>query len=86
MKRIKPEASLAGQTWWRTGEPDLVPYLTAIMNAKLTHETVHDGHSESGLADTGRTDQGDQACGVEQELAGGRDFLPAPSGGAWRRG
>lgn len=34
MKRAKPEVTLAGQSWWRTGEPDLVPYLTAIMAAK----------------------------------------------------
>ncbi|MDR7419699.1 MAG: ABC transporter substrate-binding protein [Armatimonadota bacterium] len=34
MKRVKPEVTLAGQTWWRTGEPDLVPYLTAIMAAR----------------------------------------------------
>ncbi|MBI3998562.1 MAG: ABC transporter substrate-binding protein [Armatimonadetes bacterium] len=34
MKRAKPEVTLAGQTWWRPGEPDLVPYLTAIMGAK----------------------------------------------------
>lgn len=34
MRRAKPETVLAGQTWWRTGEPDLVPYLTAIMSAK----------------------------------------------------
>jgi branched-chain amino acid transport system substrate-binding protein len=34
MKRAKPEVTLLGQTWWRTGEPDLVPYLTAIANAR----------------------------------------------------
>jgi ABC-type sugar transport system substrate-binding protein len=34
MKRVKPEVTLAGQTWWRTGEPDLVPYVTAIANAR----------------------------------------------------
>jgi branched-chain amino acid transport system substrate-binding protein len=34
MKRVKPDAVLAGQTWWRTGEPDLVPYVTAIANAR----------------------------------------------------
>lgn len=34
MKRVKPEATLLGQTWWRTGEPDLVPYVTAIGNQR----------------------------------------------------
>ncbi len=34
MKRAKPEVTLMNYTWWRTGEPDLVPYLTAIMSAK----------------------------------------------------
>jgi branched-chain amino acid transport system substrate-binding protein len=23
-----------GQTWWKTGEPDLVPYVTQVMNSK----------------------------------------------------
>ncbi len=34
MKRVKPEVTLLGQTWWRTGEPDLVPYVTAIGNQR----------------------------------------------------
>jgi branched-chain amino acid transport system substrate-binding protein len=34
MKRAKPEVTLMNYSWWRTGEPDLVPYLTAIMSAK----------------------------------------------------
>lgn len=34
LKRAKPEVTVAGQSWWRTGEPDLVPYVTAIANAR----------------------------------------------------
>jgi branched-chain amino acid transport system substrate-binding protein len=34
LKQLKPDVTLAGQTWWKTGEPDLVPYLTSVMNAK----------------------------------------------------
>jgi len=34
LKKIKPEVQLLGQTWWKTGESDLVPYLTQITNAK----------------------------------------------------
>jgi len=34
MKRVKPDVTLVGQTWWRTGEPDLVPYVTAIGNQR----------------------------------------------------
>ena len=30
----KPEVKLIGQSWWKVGEPDLVPYLTAILAAK----------------------------------------------------
>ncbi|MBI5301975.1 MAG: ABC transporter substrate-binding protein [Chloroflexi bacterium] len=34
LKKIKPEVQLMGQTWWKTGEPDLVPYLTQVSSAK----------------------------------------------------
>jgi branched-chain amino acid transport system substrate-binding protein len=47
MKRAKPEVTLLGQTWWRTGEPDLVPYLTAIANARP--EIVFFGTGGAGM-------------------------------------
>ncbi len=31
---LNPNVKKAGETWWKTGEPDLTPYLTAIMAAK----------------------------------------------------
>jgi branched-chain amino acid transport system substrate-binding protein len=31
---LKPEAQLLGQTWWKVGETDFVPYITQIMAAK----------------------------------------------------
>ncbi len=34
LSALKPDVKKAGETWWKTGEPDLVPYLTAIMTAK----------------------------------------------------
>jgi branched-chain amino acid transport system substrate-binding protein len=34
LKRMKPNVELMGQSWWKVGEPDLVPYITAIMAAK----------------------------------------------------
>ena len=34
LKRVKPKVELAGQSWWKVGEPDLTPYLTAISAAK----------------------------------------------------
>ncbi|MBW1799721.1 MAG: ABC transporter substrate-binding protein [Deltaproteobacteria bacterium] len=34
LKRLKPEVQLIGQSWWKVGEPDLVPYTTAIVAAK----------------------------------------------------
>jgi branched-chain amino acid transport system substrate-binding protein len=34
IKERKPEVELIGQSWWKVGEPDLVPYLTAILSAK----------------------------------------------------
>lgn len=34
LKKIKPKVQLIGQSWWKVGEPDLTPYLTAISAAK----------------------------------------------------
>jgi branched-chain amino acid transport system substrate-binding protein len=34
LKKLKPEVTLLGESWWKVGEPDLVPYITAIMAAK----------------------------------------------------
>ncbi|MGB9630269.1 MAG: ABC transporter substrate-binding protein, partial [Thermodesulfobacteriota bacterium] len=34
LKALKPNVELIGQSWWKVGEPDLVPYLTSILAAK----------------------------------------------------
>jgi branched-chain amino acid transport system substrate-binding protein len=34
LSKIKPGVETIGKTWWKPGEPDLVPYLTAIQAAK----------------------------------------------------
>jgi branched-chain amino acid transport system substrate-binding protein len=34
LKKIKPNVELLGQSWWKVGEPELTPYLTAIAAAK----------------------------------------------------
>ena len=34
LKKLKPAVELAGQSWWKVGEPELTPYLTAITAAK----------------------------------------------------
>lgn len=34
LKKLKPGVELIGQSWWKVGEPDLTPYLTAISTAK----------------------------------------------------
>ena len=34
LKALKPSVQKIGETWWKTGEPDLVPYFTSIMAAK----------------------------------------------------
>jgi branched-chain amino acid transport system substrate-binding protein len=34
LKARKPEVQLLGQSWWKVGEPDLVPYITSILAAK----------------------------------------------------
>jgi branched-chain amino acid transport system substrate-binding protein len=34
VKKLNPKAQLLGQTWWKVGETDFVPYITQIMAAK----------------------------------------------------
>ena len=34
LKANKPEVELIGKSWWKVGEPDLIPYITAILAAK----------------------------------------------------
>jgi branched-chain amino acid transport system substrate-binding protein len=34
LKARKPEVELIGKSWWKPGEPDLIPYITSIMAAK----------------------------------------------------
>ncbi|MFQ6079716.1 MAG: ABC transporter substrate-binding protein [Thermodesulfobacteriota bacterium] len=34
LKQRRPEVEKIGESWWKVGEPDLVPYITAIMAAK----------------------------------------------------
>lgn len=34
LKQLRPEVELLGQSWWKVGEPDFTPYITAILAAK----------------------------------------------------
>lgn len=34
LKKMKPDVELLGQSWWKVGEPDFTPYITAILSAK----------------------------------------------------
>ena len=34
LKALKPQVEKIGESWWKVGEPDLIPYLNSIMNAK----------------------------------------------------
>jgi len=34
LKALKPDVEKKGESWWKLGEPDLVPYLTSIVAAK----------------------------------------------------
>jgi len=34
LKKLKPGVELLGQSWWKVGEPDITPYITAILSAK----------------------------------------------------
>ena len=34
LKNMKPGVELLGQSWWKVGEPDFTPYITAILSAK----------------------------------------------------
>jgi len=33
LKKIKPDVELVGESWWKVGEPDLIPYITNIIAA-----------------------------------------------------
>ncbi len=45
LKKAKPGVQLLGQTWWKVGEPDFTPYITAIMAAKPDFIIVATGGS-----------------------------------------
>ncbi len=34
LKQLKPEVQLLGQSWWKVGEPDFTPYITAMLAEK----------------------------------------------------
>jgi len=34
LKALKPNVEKIGETWWKTGEPDLIPYFTSVIAAK----------------------------------------------------
>ncbi len=34
LKELKPDIEIVGESWWKVGEPDLVPYVTAIMSGE----------------------------------------------------
>lgn len=34
LSRLKPDVKLLGQSWWKVGEPDFTPYITAMLAAK----------------------------------------------------
>ncbi|MGD2125936.1 MAG: ABC transporter substrate-binding protein [Desulfobacteraceae bacterium] len=34
LKALKPGVEMIGKSWWKPGEPDLIPYITAIVAAK----------------------------------------------------
>jgi branched-chain amino acid transport system substrate-binding protein len=34
LQKLKPDVELLGQSWWKVGEPDFTPYITAILSAK----------------------------------------------------
>ena len=34
LKKLKPNVTLLGQSWWKVGEPDFTPYITAILSAQ----------------------------------------------------
>jgi branched-chain amino acid transport system substrate-binding protein len=34
LKKQRPDVELLGQSWWKVGEPDFTPYITAILSAK----------------------------------------------------
>jgi branched-chain amino acid transport system substrate-binding protein len=34
LKKLNPKVQMIGKSWWKPGEPDLIPYITSILSAK----------------------------------------------------
>jgi branched-chain amino acid transport system substrate-binding protein len=34
LKKLRPDVELLGESWWKVGEPDFTPYITAMLAAK----------------------------------------------------
>lgn len=64
MKQFKPEVEFIGRTWWKLGEPDLVPYFTSIQAAKP--DLVHFCTGGASMANVLKTIQ---ATGLQRTTA-----------------
>ena len=78
LKKIKPNVELVGQSWWKVGEPDLTPYLTAISAAKPDAVIFATGCSQYGECHEGS--QGHWICREDPHLHpyGDRAQHPGP--------
>ena len=45
LKKLKPSVQLMGQSWWKIGETDIIPYITQIIAAKPDFLIVSTGGS-----------------------------------------
>jgi branched-chain amino acid transport system substrate-binding protein len=64
LKEIKPGVQLLGQSWWKVGEADIVPYLTAILQSKPDCII-----GATGGAGNGNFMKAIKATGLNQKLA-----------------
>ncbi len=64
LKQLRPEVEFLGRTWWKLGEPDLVPYFTSIQAAKP--DLVHFCTGGASMANVLKTIQ---ATGLHRNTA-----------------
>ncbi|MGE5255132.1 MAG: ABC transporter substrate-binding protein [Hyphomicrobiales bacterium] len=63
MKQLKPDVEFIGKTWWKVGEPDLVPYFTSIQAAKP--DLIHFCTGGASMANVLKTIK---ATGINQKI------------------
>ncbi len=58
LKALKPDVEKIGESWWKIGEPDLVPYFTSIIGGQARCRHLLHGRSQHDQLPEGAEDDG----------------------------